>query len=388
MSDVINVYVWEPATEIRIAQPVRVKPGDTQKLYYVVEPSLKANQRIKFETPGYYAPQVHKWTIGSTVTESSGWRTVALTPPSDEKINAGNLNYGTSSKYATYIQTWNGKQRKEVSLAVVQYYKTETKPMDYLVLKKDNTHTLRSMDGGLRIIQDFDGRALIDETSINISTTEEVVAVIHKINSGIYSYGNSYTVVNGKLTNATDTHGVAVAITDNGKKIRWSEDSDDVPNASDWPSGQAMYPTCQVTSVNSSQQNGLPLSASAVYYNKKRGDSHEIQPENEIVTYQKNHTVYEFRHPLLTGGNDPTVPGWFVPTIAEWYDLKCYTAEVHNGILANIGKAGGSFPNTRDYWLIECYDKNNAWYATYQNGAYHDKKKSAADCYVRPFIRF
>ncbi len=385
--DYVYVHVWEPATEIRIGQAVRVKPGYTEKLYYVVEPSLYANQRIEFETPGYYAPQVQKWTIGSTVTESSGWRTITLTPPASEAYNAGNVDNETNSRYATFVKTKNGKIRKEVPLAVVQYYKTDTKPMDYIVRTKDNTHSLRSMDGGLRIVADKFNRALKDETAINIANSEEVIAVIHKINTGDYSYGNSYMVVNGKLSNAPNARGVAVAITDTGNKVKWSSDSDDVPNAEDWPSGQAKYPSCQVTSVNSSQQNGVALSASAFYYNYKRGSSHDIQPEEQIRTYQTNHTVYDFMHPMLTI-NNPTVPGWFVPTIAEWLDLKCYTSGVHDGIIDNIKKAGGSFDKSRDYWLIECYDKTYAWYATYLNGAYHDKKKSAQDCYVRPFLRF
>ena len=387
--DWITVYVWEPATEIRFGQSVRVKPGDTQKMYYVVEPSLYANQRIKFETPGFYAPKVNQWSIGDVVTESSGWRTITLTPPSDEPYHAGNLNYGSSSQYATYVTTMNGKLRKEVPLAVVQYYKTDTKPMDYIVRTKDYTRSLRSMDGGLRIVQDKFGRALIDETAINIANTEEVIAVIHKINTGGYSWNGSYTIANGKLSNAPNARGVAVAITDTGNKIKWSSDKDDVPNAEDWPKGEARYPSCLVTSVNSSQQNGLVLSASAVYYNYKRGDSHDIQPEKQIAAYQESHPVYDFLHPKLQGVNNaPLVPGWFVPTIAEWYDLKCYTADVHNGIMTNIQKAGGSFLTTRDYWLIECYSKDNAWYATYLNGAYHDKQKNAQDCYVRPFLRF
>ncbi len=386
--DYVYVYVWEPATEIRIGQPVRVKPGYTEKLYYVVEPSNYANQKIQFETPGYYAPQVQRWTIGSTVTESSGWRTITLTPPADEGYNAGNPNYGTSSQSATYVRTKNGKIRKEVPLAVVQYYKTDTKPMDYIVRTKNNTPSLRSMDGGLRIVQDKFGNALIDETAINISNNEEVIAVIHKINTGNYSYASSYTVVNGNLSNAPNARGVAVAINDTGSKVKWSSDKDDVPNAEDWPKGQAKYPSCLVTSVNNSQQNGVPLSACAVYYNYKRGDSHDIQPEKQITAYQESHPVYVFRFDKLTGGNDPTVPGWFVPTIAEWYDLKCYTADVHKGIINNIKRAGGDFPDSRDYWLIECYDKSYAWYASYLHGAYHDKQKSAQDCYVRPFIRF
>ncbi len=396
--ELLYVRVYDKATSIDIDQisstenysqtpSIWAKPGTTISFHYKVNP-ISANQKVKFETT-YYTPRINQWTQTKTAVGDGTYR-LSFNVPSDEPYHAGNLEYTSGNQYATKMVTWNGRVTKEINLAIIQYTSTDVKPMDYVISKTGTTGALRSTDGGLRIIQDKYGRAMIvTKNPGSTSSDESVVAVIHKINTGNYSYASSYTVVNGKLSNAPNARGVAVAITDTGNKIKWSSDKDDVPNAEDWPKGEARYPSCLVTSVNSSQQNGLVLSASAVYYNYKRGDSHDIQPEKQIAAYQESHPVYDFLHPKLQGVNNaPLVPGWFVPTIAEWYDLKCYTADVHKGIINNIKRAGGEFPDSRDYWLIECYDKTYAWYASYLHGAYHDKQKSAQDCYVRPFVRF
>jgi hypothetical protein len=387
--EICYISVYALAQEIVITGGDRqLKPGESGQFKYYVRP-LSANQKIRFAPYNGYSTRADTWPM--TVKNSGnndGVKIVTYTVPADEQYHAGNIDGQTGSRYSTYIETWNSKKRGELNIAIIQYDSGDVKPMDYVVVAKDALNVLRSIDGGLRIIADKFGRSLIENKKPgSLKSNEEVVAVIHKINTGTYNYGGSYTVVNMGFTNAPNVHGVAVAVNDNGREVKWSDDKDDVPGSSNWLSG-SIYPSCLVSGLNDSRQLGVPLSASAFYYNTERGSSHRIKPEEEVVTYQKSHPVYSYRHPNMTSNTTaPSVPGWFVPTMAEWKDLKSSgAADLNAGIIANIKNAGGTFYTSREYWMIECKDKNNAWYSTYLNGSYSKSKTDKA--YVRPFIRF
>ena len=395
----LEVWVYDKATGITIddissteyynsTPSIWAKPGSTISFRYKVNPST-ANQKVKFETT-YYAPPINDWPQTNT-SVGDGSHRLSINVPSSARYHAGNLEHTAGNRYATKMMTWNGKVSKEIDLAIIQYASSDVKPMDYLIAKKNKNGALRTTDGGLRIMEDFDGRSMIvTKNPGSVSSDEAVVAVIHQMRTNTYSYNGGWQVSNIGVNGNRNIHGVAVSIRATGNAVTWANSTYEIAYDSAWPSGNNSYPNPYVSGAEWSSENGLGFTHCSHAFNYLIKDSkYRIKPAQEVVTFAANYPVEDFIFSWLQNQNSacPAYSIWFVPTMKEWLNLKGYgRADVHLGIIRNIERAGGSFPNREEYWLIESYDSTTAWYATYLNGCYKQSKTETAK--VRPFIRF
>ena len=389
----IDVYVHSIPTDISLINDAigwrSLKPGESTTLNYSVKPST-AKQLLAVSS-------VPNSVCGSWTVTMSGNTSIRVTAPA-WKSGYNSVRFYVDDQYKIGLKTIGTKNviSSETEVFVCQWKEGDVKPLDY-VYYNSNTGKLRTSDGGLRALVSYGGNKRFHMRAVQPSpqSYETVIAIVTFVGSksDITSY-DTYASESGMLkgiSNDSGKHGFAIALEDaplsGSYPMKWSDDKDDVDSASDWV---GTYNTHINDYKSGAWRNAFSLTILAGYYNKKRGDSHEIKPMNALIEYGKTHPA-----PSLGLSNPDRYNGynyiWILPTAAlctfnnadgsefRWDSTETLWASLLNVNLGNVGGTtfGSSWP-----WSINTYDKSNAYHV---GGGYANK---TSKYHLRPWLIF
>lgn len=391
IKDYIDVFVYSKPTSITCTTTTNdiegkfIKPKDSRTLAFRIQPETARQQLVAMKTPGSVGGNA--WTC--TVDKKNLKATVTC-PALPSSFDDRKALY--ENAYSFLFAPIGAKTlTTQVNMYPCEFYATDVKPMDY-VYYNSSTKKLRSSDGGLRTLRYSPYKIYIAAAPTANEKTVAVITYIGDIGSAD-SFAKNGGVLTG-LSNAPSTHGFAIAMNLAATNVRWSDDTDDVNNRSQWPSA---YPKPGSTTTSKNWKKAFAFTQGGLRYNEESGNSHDIKPITAIADYAKKNPVG------TTTGDKYDVSHWVVPTATmDWLidpesgsnsagELSVYTDVYRNYINPNITNAGGAaLDKAAKYWSIntpgdtEANRKANAYLVS--RNLYSWEKKSDRD--VRAWLVF
>ena len=379
-NDNIFVFVHSKPTDITCSATSDwdarlVKQRDSKTLQFTISPST-ARQRVEVMK----AP-----TANGTWTYTASGTSVKVTCPADPGTDSRDF-FQNAHSFLFYPIGAKAVQ-VQVSMYPCEYYASDVKPMDYLYYDS-GTKKLRSSDGGLRTYRNGTFKLMVYPSPKSTETTVGIITYVGTISD---SRAKSEGVLTG-LSNGSGIHGLAMGMDYASTSCKWSTDHDDVSSSSNWPSG---YPFPDYSDIWTDKwQNVYSYTEAAIAYNIKRGDSHDIQPIEALITYAKNHpagdvpnSTYNKTHWVM-----PTMAMGRIGTSSDATTVMYHLGYNDNSRLSyfnnNMTAANGK-PYDKQCWSICFYSSNYAWPVWYPvNSTAVPMKDKNEKLYVRPWLLF
>jgi hypothetical protein len=411
---------------------LEVKPGESFKVICQVTPKTAQQAVSFFSNSKSMQSNIDKMTVKNV--PSKGICETTFTLSKDACYFAGNpfinesTNFGTymKNRYGTFLGTKRGHCKTEIQLQVVEYKSEEPKPLDYLTcsmpggFKYPIGGRFGTIDGGLRITKDVDGRSLIKDVYKKLipdPTRCPAVAVILEmtkkdaLNHQGISFSYHWDAVTGspvkyevetnpKYKNA---HGYAVAVHTCGKKVCFNECPPNyvIETGTGWVKANKQF-----GNIRADNDDGFRLTAHYQYYNHLAPAKERIYP---ITLLQDYHNRYPtIKYVTHYDKEDFTCTHWFIPSASEFLKLNLnHLNSLENSLFNPLRNELGfrmkylrGF-NDQFYWFwTSCIskDKENAGHLDYSQAvsgvwtihekAYTEDTKKSLVRDVLPFFRF
>lgn len=160
---------------------------------------------------------------------------------------------------------------------------------------------------------------------------------------------------------------ISVKLANNGSSTKWSDDCDDVESSSNWTGGP--YPTTAEGREFSTKLN-------TIYYNGKRGDSHDIKPGLLLYDGNSCFDVTTFGALQTTTSGSKSHTGWMLPTTGSAKEF--YLSGRFSDVFTKLEN------KTFSFWLGVQSGSDNALVFSPENSSFTDRKTYLH--YVRPIL--
>lgn len=410
-------------SNLAIKYGLEVKPGDSFTLDFKVLPST-AQQCIRLVCKNKYMMEnIKKMSIKDQPGDGKGKTKFTLSD--DAHYYCGVIdtkNIKEAAEYYTYLMT---KRRnidelitETANIQVVQYYASDPKPLDFLVtslpleFKYNYGGRLGTIDGGLRISKDADGRTLIkddytlwDDVSNKSLLKYHAKAIIIELNpngSSQMKVGIEFTAYfdpvegfvsyepdpSNERSKYKDCHGYAVAVHPYGKKMTWSDQGGaiDYSLTDAWKEAGDDY-NC---TVDCTSQSGYRLTSHYHYYNRTVPQNKSVNPVRCLKDYHN-----KWRSALYRGkdsdGSD-VVSFWFIPSIKDCMKMSMDSRILRRALAERINYLEGDLQDPSRFWTSSLVKKDfskvecASWSVDYGTVTIYVDKNEQFD--FRPFHRF
>ena len=395
-----------------------VKPGESFDMFFKVIPST-AQQVVRLYNPNQYMMNnIANMTIKDTPGNGSGCTTFTLSKNAYPFVGVSKINTTESSEYGTRIiskRAPSGALRFvfcEVIIHVVEYSAEEPKPLDFMTMSIPCGFNysiggrIGTIDGGLRIRKDPNGRRLIRETYKKVLPKGSGMpyAVVFEMSkdgrfpnrNGIEFtyhwdelYGSAKRYEPSSKSKYKTVHGYAIAIHPYGKAVKWSDYGSAYDYSSNFYFKQADADYGKRTCTD---EDGLRLNAHYHYFNRAQDSKFRIKPIELLDEYHKKYPTIKYMA-YYSDGSSFAAPSWFIPSTTEILKLEFNKDTTMRKALADrINYCNGNFTSPSSFWTC-CLEKNNfaqAQFAIWDvNNIMMYRRNNKTEKYdFRPFHRF
>ena len=397
---------------------LEVKPGESFDIHYKVIPST-AQQVVRLYSPNkYMMSNIENMAIKDTQGNGMGCTTFTFNSNAYPFVGVSQINTRETAEYGTKIiskRAPSGAYRFvfcEIIVHVVEYSAQEPKPLDLMTMsmpggfKYSVGGRIGTIDGGLRIRKDPNGRSLIRDTYKNLLPQGSKIpyAIVFEMSDdGRFPHRNGieftyyWDDVNGYgvpyepsgTSKYKTVHGYAIAIHPYGKSVRWS----DYAARYDYSTNPCFQLADDVFGKRTCvDEDGMRLTAHYHYFNRAQDSRYQIKPVQLLNEYHERYPTIKYMA-YYSNGDSFAVPSWFLPSATEILKLEFKkNTDMRQALAERLTYYNGNSIFGFHFWSCSLYKENLALphYAVWDGSkielCFHRSKTDTCD--FRPFHRF